>query len=369
MNAPGVLGNDTDIDSGTLTAVLVSGVSHGALTLNGNGSFTYTPDANYSGPDSFTYRANDGSLNSNTVTVSLTVAAVNDAPVAVNNNYSTNEDTQLVSSAPGVLGNDTDVEGNPLTAALVAGPSHGTLTLNANGSFTYTPAANYSGPDSFTYRANDGSLNSNTATVSITVTAVNDAPVAAPNSYSTNEDTQLIVNAPGVLGNDTDVDSGTLTAVLVAGPSPRHPDAQQQRFIHLHPGGELQRQRLVHLPGQRRQPEQQHRHRVPHGDRGQRRPGGWDQQLLHPRGGDPQRSRPRPPRQRHRCGRRHPDRPARERPEPRHPHVEQQRLVQLHAGSSVQRFRQLHLSSTGFRWCTIEPGHRVPDGDRADHQH
>ena len=219
VTAPGVLANDTDVDGNPLSAVLVAAASHGTLTLNANGSFTYVPAANYNGPDSFTYRANDGTANSNTATVSITVNPVNDPPVAANDSYSTNEDTTLSVTAPGVLANDTDVDGNPLTAVLVAGPSHGTLTLNANGSFTYVPAANYNGADSFTYRANDGTANSNTATVSITVNPVNDPPVAANDNYSTNEDTTLSVTAPGVLANDTDVDGDPLSAVLVAAAS------------------------------------------------------------------------------------------------------------------------------------------------------
>ncbi len=107
----------------------------------------------------------------------FTVVASNHAPVAANNSYSTDEDTNLSVAAPGVLGNDTDADGDSLTANLVVGPSHGSLTLNADGSFSYDPSANYHGPDSFTYRANDGTVNSNTATVSITVNSVNDAPV------------------------------------------------------------------------------------------------------------------------------------------------------------------------------------------------
>src|SRR5439155_17801119 len=107
--------------------------------------------------------------------------AVHDAPVAGNDSYSNNEDTAL---AGNVLGNDTDVEGSALNAILVSGPAHGSLTLYASGSFTYTPSANYNGPDSFTYRANDGSLDSNVATVSITISAVNDAPVAVNDSFS-----------------------------------------------------------------------------------------------------------------------------------------------------------------------------------------
>jgi VCBS repeat-containing protein len=104
------------------------------------------------------------------------VNAVNDAPVAADNSYSTNEDTALSISATGVLGNDTDVEAGTLTAAVVSGPAHGSLSLNADGSFLYTPDANYNGADSFTYKANDGTADSNVATVNITVTAVNDAP-------------------------------------------------------------------------------------------------------------------------------------------------------------------------------------------------
>ena len=103
----------------------------------------------------------------------------NSAPTAGNDTFSTAEDSALTVPAPGVLGNDSDPDGDPLTATLVAGPAHGTLTLNANGAFTYTPAPNYNGPDSFSYRASDGALTSGTATVSLTITAVNDAPSVA----------------------------------------------------------------------------------------------------------------------------------------------------------------------------------------------
>src|SRR5207249_7806342 len=120
-------------------------------------------------------------------TVNVTVNAVNDAPVANNDSYSTNEDTALTVAAPGVLANDTDIDGDALTAAVVSGPTHGTLTLNANGSLTYTPAANYNGADSFSYRANDGSATSNVATVASTIAAVNDPPIANKDSLTTPE--------------------------------------------------------------------------------------------------------------------------------------------------------------------------------------
>ena len=218
LNVPtlGVLGNDSDIEGDALTAILVSDVSNGTLTLNADGSFTYVPDANYFGPDSFTYKANDGALDSNMVTVSITVNPINDAPVAVEDTYSINEDLPLIVTLPGVLGNDTDVENGTLSAILVSDVAHGTLTLNANGSFTYVPDANYFGPDSFTYKANDGAADSNTVTVSITVNPVNDAPVAVDDNYSTDEDELLVVVLPGVLGNDTDVELSLLNAILVS---------------------------------------------------------------------------------------------------------------------------------------------------------
>lgn len=100
-------------------------------------------------------------------------------PVANNDAYSTNEDIALTVPAPGVLGNDNDVDGDTLTAILVSGPSRGTLTLNADGSFAYTPDVNYNGTDSFTYKANDGKADSNIAAVTITVTEENQPPVAS----------------------------------------------------------------------------------------------------------------------------------------------------------------------------------------------
>src|SRR6184192_3676010 len=144
---------------------------------------------------SFTYKASDGQAQSGVATVTITVTPVNDAPVAANDDsYTTPEDTQLTVSAPGVLANDSDVDGDALSAVLVSGPSHGTLTLNSDGSFSYMPALNFNGIDSFTYKASDGQVQSGVATVTITVTPVNDAPVAADDdSYTTLEDTQLTV--------------------------------------------------------------------------------------------------------------------------------------------------------------------------------
>src|SRR5205823_4847297 len=184
------------------------------------------------GSDSFTYKARDSrGADSGVATVNLTVTEVNDAPVAVNDSATTNEDTAVSGN---VLANDTDpdntdgIPGNEDTiqAALVSGPAHGTLTLNqATGAFTYTPRARNSGRDGFTYKAVDSrGADSTVATVSLTVNEVNDAPVAADDSATTKEDTAVSGN---VLANDTDPDNtdgipgneDTLQAVLVSGPA------------------------------------------------------------------------------------------------------------------------------------------------------
>jgi VCBS repeat-containing protein len=209
--APGVLANDTDAGGFTLTTVLVSGPSHGTVTLNADGSFTYVPATDYTGSDSFTYKDSGGGTFSNVATVSLTVAA----PTATNDSYGARKNVTLTVAAPGVLANDTDPYGDPLTAVLVSGPAHGTVALSANGSFTYTAATDYTGPDSFTYEAVAGGALSNVATVSFTVTA----PVAVNKSYGTPEEKALTVAAPGVLAGDTDAGGFSLTAVLVSGPA------------------------------------------------------------------------------------------------------------------------------------------------------
>jgi VCBS repeat-containing protein len=167
--ANGVLANDGESGGLTLSAALVDDASNGSVSLNPNGSFSYVPDADFSGSDSFTYSVSDGS-DSDTATVTITVNPVNDAPVASDDAYGVVEDGSLTIPAPGVLVNDDDVDGDPLSATLVTGVDNGTLTLNADGSFTYTPDADFFGTDSFSYVANDGTLNSATATVTITVT-------------------------------------------------------------------------------------------------------------------------------------------------------------------------------------------------------
>jgi len=195
----------TDVDSTTLTYSIVSQSTHGSLSVVAGNQVTYTPDADYFGTDSFTFRANDGTLNSNTATVSITVTAVNDPPVAQNQSVTTGEgiakEITLVA---------TDVDSTTLTYSIVAQPTHGSLSVVAGNKVTYTPAADYSGADSFTFKANDGTLDSNTATVSITVTDVNVAPVAQDQAVTTDEDTAKEIT---LVASDTDGDPLTYSIV------------------------------------------------------------------------------------------------------------------------------------------------------------
>ncbi|MCR4410833.1 MAG: Ig-like domain-containing protein [Thermoguttaceae bacterium] len=336
----GVLANDHDVEGSPLTATLVGGPAHGMVTLNADGTFTYTPEPNFCGTDSFTYRANDGALDSDVTTATIEVKPVNDPPTAQDDRYQVDEDQTLVVAAAGVtrltmqsqpgdfvgggktydfdtssgtfsiernfdngisvhyvgagmtywdldfaapheepltpgtylgamrfpfqaafrpgldvrgegrgsniltgkftvhqvtygaagqvlqfdasfeqhsedknpalfgrmqynstlgqgvLGNDTEVEGEALAAVLVRGPSHGTLVLSADGSFTYTPEADYSGTDTFTYRASDGVAESNVATVTITVKPAGEAIVFE----GTDKSDHIFVDLTGMQG-------------------------------------------------------------------------------------------------------------------------------------------------------------------------
>ena len=212
----GVLANDTDVEGTTLTASLVTAPTSGLLTLNPNGSFTYAPPAGFAGVRTFAYRASDGALFSNTVTVTINIQG---APVANPNSYSTAEDTPLTIAAPGVLANDTDPQSLPLTAVNATQPANGSVTLSTNGSFTFTPAANFAGSTSFTYQASNGSRTSAPATVSLTVTPVNDAPVAQNDSFTGSPGATLSVTAPGILANDSDAENSALTITQLSNPA------------------------------------------------------------------------------------------------------------------------------------------------------
>ena len=230
--SPGVLANDMDADGNPMTAVAVAAPAPGTLTLNTNGGFVYSPLSNYFGADSFTYMAVDAYSNSLPATVSLTITNIIRPPVAVPDAYTLGKNTSLTVASPGVLANDMDADGNPMTAVAVAAPAHGTLTLNTNGGFVYSPLSNYFGADSFTYMAVDAYSNSLPATVSLTITNIIRPPVAVADAYTLGKNTTLTVASPGVLANDMDADGNPMTAVAVAAP-PRHPDPQHQRRLCL----------------------------------------------------------------------------------------------------------------------------------------
>ena len=200
------LANDSDVDGNLLTVTNVTQPAQGIATVNANSTVTYKPATNYIGGDSFTYTVSDGWGGTATATVNVTVTP-DHPPMASPESYSVNEDTLLTVNAPGVLANDSDVDGDPLVAVLVAGPAQGILTLGSNGSFTYRPFTNFNGADSFTYAASDGTLASN-AVVTITVNPVNDPPTAGLDYSDTHQNTPRSVLASALLSNDSDPDAG-----------------------------------------------------------------------------------------------------------------------------------------------------------------
>jgi VCBS repeat-containing protein len=203
-----LLANDGDVDGDTLS-VITFGNAVGGSVAPGAGGIVFTPDAGFSGAASFAYTITDGTT-TDSATVTVTVAGPgNTAPVAVNDMASGDEDTVISGD---VLANDLDADGDTLTASVVTGPTTGTVALNADGTFTYTPAADFNGSDSFIYRVNDGTADSGVATVTLTIAPVNDAPVAQGDVFLGTEDTPL--NGDPTV-NDVDVDGDTLIYSVV----------------------------------------------------------------------------------------------------------------------------------------------------------
>ena len=200
----------TDVEGDPLTYALGTQPAHGNVSIAGDQA-TYTPAGGYSGPDSFTFAASDGALTSAPATVSINItAAVNHAPTATAQSTSTPEDTAKVIT---LVGSDSD--GDTLTFAKANDPAHGTVTITSSGSATYTPAANYTGADSFTFTVSDGALTSAAATVTINVTPVNDGPTVTGTLLRTTAGTPV----SATLGNsDPDGDSVTITTAT----SPAH---------------------------------------------------------------------------------------------------------------------------------------------------
>ena len=168
-----VLANDSDLDGDTVGygSAVTATVVNGTLTDHGDGTFTYVPDQHFNGTEMFSYTVLDGQGGAATATVTLLVSPAPDAPTASNDARATQVDAPLSVAAPGVLTNDYDVDDEPLTVDVtpVAGPSNGTLTLGADGSYLYTPGSGFVGTDTFTYRVSDPGGATATATVTIIV--------------------------------------------------------------------------------------------------------------------------------------------------------------------------------------------------------
>lgn len=210
LNGSSVLANDTIPTTATVNTTPVSGPSHGTLVLSASGTFVYTHDGSEDpDADSFTYRMCDAAQQCSTASVSITINPVNEAPVAVADAYTLAEGATL--TGQNVLSNDTDGDSDVLTAALVMGPTHGVLALNANGTFTYTHDDTETASDSFSYEACDPSNECSTATVALTITLVNVAPVAVDDTYGVIEGGTLTVTSNKLTLNDTDADGDALT--------------------------------------------------------------------------------------------------------------------------------------------------------------
>ncbi len=208
-----ISGNVSDVD-GTVdltTTTVTSGPANGSLTNNGDGTFTYTGNTDFVGTDSFTYTVedNDGQISSD-ITIIINVSNTNDAPVAVNDAITTDEDTPF-SSTIDLDANDTDVDGDPLSvmAGTFTTAQGGTIVIAADGSYTYTPATNFNGTDSIDYTVTDGSL-TDVGTLTMTVTPVVDLS-AVDDSFSTAEDTALV---DSVATNDSTTSGGSLSYVV-----------------------------------------------------------------------------------------------------------------------------------------------------------
>lgn len=202
----------TPFDAGSGTASTVWRVNGGALTVG------TVVTSSFVGTNTLEYRSFDVAGNAEaTVTVTFRITRANSAPVAAADSFPVAKNTTLTVTATGVLANDTDPDGDPLTAVLASDVTFGTLTLDPAGSFTYRPPAGFSGTVTFTYRASDGTEDSGPATVTIDVQ--NSAPDAVADSYSVAKNTTLTVAAPGVLSNDTDPDGDGLTVTELSTPS------------------------------------------------------------------------------------------------------------------------------------------------------
>jgi large repetitive protein len=205
----------SDIEGDALTFGIVTPPAHGDVVCGGPAlaDCTYLPDADANGADALVFSVSEGNGGTATGTVSFDIVPVNDAPTASDQAAATAEDTPLAITSGGA-----DVDGDALGFTVVGAPAHGTVTCGGSGAgaCTYTPAADFNGSDSFTFTASDGGLTSDAATVSITVTSVNDDPVANPDAGTVRAGEAAVI---AVLANDSDVDGDALAVTAVSDPA------------------------------------------------------------------------------------------------------------------------------------------------------
>ncbi len=201
----------SDSDSDPITYHLGDLPTHGTVTGTPP-EVAYTPDPDFHGSDSFTFKVNDGAVDSAVATVDITVEPVNDPPQATADEAATNEDIAITLD---VLGNDDDIDGDVLTITVVSAAAHG-VVVNNDADLTYTPAADFNGPDAFTYTISDGNGGEATAQVTVTVEPVNDPPDPVDDLATTPEDTAVVID---VLSNDTDAEGDSLTLIDVSSPA------------------------------------------------------------------------------------------------------------------------------------------------------
>ena len=215
----GITGSDPDGDP--LSFAVVTEPSHGSLS-GAMPNLTYTPDANFNGTDSFTFKANDGISDSTVATMSITVTPVNDLPTVKSDALATDEDTPV----PVTLA-ASDLDNDKLNYIIITQPVSGDLSGTAP-NLTYTPKANFNGPDMFSFKVNDGTVDSGVATVSITVNPVNDAPVANGNNLKTEEDTPINITLSG-----EDPDGYNLTYSIVTEPLYGNLSGEGKEYVYV----------------------------------------------------------------------------------------------------------------------------------------
>lgn len=208
-----VAGNDEDSEGDVLTFNLLTSPAFGEITFNSNGTYTYVPNHDYYGPDSFTYEACDPYNQCDDATVNITVNFINDPPIALPDYYDVDEDSSVTGS---VALNDFDADDEPLQWMIWLQPVNGDIIWNQpTGVFTYTPDPNFSGTDQVTYFMLDPCGETSLAILYFTVIEVNDPPVVENDSESMDEDSSI---TSSVAGNDSDIDSETLEYTLITGP-------------------------------------------------------------------------------------------------------------------------------------------------------